>query len=286
MPSPPSPMSVSETVWYEEADRSPSPPAPNGLVFRPVAAQSGSGPTVALLSAYHLGSPFLEYYGGQLPRAIWVVAINLDTGLVYHADLSDPDHPPIVLEAADHEIDMASPGWSTESGLFNLDLCRLLGLPEPGSAYRLFLWLDDLPSNSETTDIPANPARGSGRPSAAKAVTPNSFSPSTIAAGLKPGSVVLSPSKDSNSDAVTVHWYPAPAGGPGHTGLWLLAWSHRDRHFEWTGIASDQLGSIQGPVAFEISFSELLSPTGIKQKGFLIGVSSTGISNVLTQPMP
>ena len=282
----PSNMSISETVWYGETNDSPSIPSPNGLVFRPVPAQSDKGPTVAIFSGYHLGSPYLEYYGGQIPRAVWTIAINNATGLVYHSDLSDPYHPPISLEASDQEIDKAPPGWSTESGAFNLDLCQLLGLPAQGATYRVFLWLDDVLSNVETIGLPADPARGTGYPSAPKAVATKSTPIGPVTTKLRPGGVALTPSGEANSDKVTVHWHPLPSEDPKSTGLWLLAWSHRDREFQWLGITANEVGAAGSPASFELSISEFIEMKNASQKGFMVGVTTTGISNALTVKWP
>jgi len=279
-------LKVPETVWYEATSRSPDIPQQPGFVFRAVQATSESGPTVALAAAYRLGSPFTDYYGGQLPRPIWVVAVDEGSGSVYQADMNSPDHPPIVLEVSDQDAESAMPGWSYESAHFNVDLAALLGLPEQSGRYRVFLWLDDLTSSVAAVNVPANPARGKGRPVASQPSKLVQFGPDPAAPKPKSGEVALVVS--SEPDDISVHgaWTPEKAVDPNQVVLWLMAASHRDRTFGWVAIRADELPDTVAAQSFRFNALDLVKTSGIAQKVFVSGLSSKGVSKVLVIGAP
>lgn len=272
---------VPKTVWYGETPHSPGIPEEAGLVFRAVQAASKSGPTVALAAAYRLGSPFLEYYGGQLPRPVWVVAVDAETGRVYHADLNGPDHPPIRLETSDKDAEAAMPGSSSQSARFNLDLAALLGLPEQAGSYRVFLWLDDLVSSVETVQVPANPARGTGRRVASQPAQLVQFWADPAAPKPEPGRIVLGSSADPADPTVHGAWVPPKYEGPQRFVLWLLAASHRDRRLGWVAIRAGELPGNVAAAVFSFPAKDLPKTSGIVQKVFVVALSPESVSNVL-----
>jgi hypothetical protein len=272
---------VPETVWYGETPYSPDVPKAAGLVFRAVQAVSKSGPTVALAAAYRLGTPFLEYYGGQLPRPVWVVAVDVETGRVYHADLNGPDHPPIRLETSDKAAEAAMPGTSSESARFNMDLAALLGLPEQAGGYRVFLWLDDLMSPVETVQVPANPARGTGRRVAPQPPQLVQFWPDPAAPKAEPGRIVLASSADPADLSAHGAWVPPKFAGPHRFVLWLLAASHRERRVGWVAVRAGELPGNVAAAVFSFQAKDLLKSSGIAQKVFVVALSPESVSNVL-----
>jgi hypothetical protein len=272
---------VPETVWYGETPYSPEVPIASGLVFRAVQAVSVSGPTVALAAAYRLGAPYLEYYGGQLPRPVRVVAVDLETGRVYHADLNGPDHPPIRLEASDKDAEAAMPGSSSESARFNMDLAALLGLPEQAGSYRVFLWLDDLMSPVETVQVPANPARGTGRRVASQPPQLVQFWPDPAAPKPEPGRIVLASSSDPADPSAHGAWVPPKYAGPHRFVLWLLAASHRERRVGWVAIRAGELPGNVAAAVFSFQAKDVLKSSGIAQKVFVVALSPESVSNVL-----
>jgi hypothetical protein len=281
-----SPIRIPETVWHQQTTQSPQPPDPPGLVFRPAIADSEAGSTIALLGAYHLGRPYLDYYGGQLSRAIRVVAINLGNGHVYHADLNGPDHPPIVIEASDEQMAIAAPGWSSESAYFNVDLPVLLRLPKEAGFYKVFLWLDDLISNIEVVQIPENTARGKGRAVKRISLGPIPFGSDPAVPKRKPDAVALSLMEKSGTKLLKGSWFPASAGYPEQPAWWLLATSHRDRSFGWISVNANEIPQNLSPVTISLKIDDLLKMTGVKQKIFAVMVSTGSVSDVLVFQIP
>jgi hypothetical protein len=283
---PVSPIRIPETVWHRQTPQSPLTPESPGLAFRLAAADSTAGSTIALLGAYHLGSPYLDYYGGQLSRAIWVIAINLQNGHVYHADLNSPDHPPIMLEATDEKMAIASPGWSSESGYFNVDLPVLLRLPKESGTYKVFLWLDDLISNIETITIPENSTRGKGQPVKRIPVDHIQFGSDPALSKSKPDAVALGLIEKSGAKRVKASWFPIPAKYPEQPVLWLLATGHRDRNFGWMSVNANEIPQNLSPATLSLKIEDLMRTTGVHQKLFTVMVSASSVSNILVLQVP
>ncbi|MFB0553029.1 MAG: hypothetical protein ACETWQ_06905 [Phycisphaerae bacterium] len=272
---------IPEIIWYGETPQSPNIPEKPDLVFRVVQATSDLGPTVALMAAYYLGSPFTEYYGGQLMRAIWIVAVDEQNGRVYQADLNGPDHLPIMIEASDEVAEAAMPGWSFESAHFNVDLAALLGLPEQSGRYRVFLWLDDIVSSIKTVDVPANPARGKGRPVASQTSQLVQFGPDPKAPKVQADNIVLALSGEPDDMSIHGAWTPQKGVDPHQVVLWILATSHRDRNFGWVAIRADESPTNIASASFCIDALKLVRTSGIEQKIFVLGLSTTSISKVV-----
>ena len=275
-----------DKVWYQQTPESPNIPEAPGLFFRLAGANSPNGPTVALLGAYRLGSPFMEYYGGQLVRAIRVVAIDVSSGQVYQSDLNGPDHPPITLEASDKEMAEAGPGWSTESGFFNLDLPALLGLPKKSASYRVFLWLDDLISNIVDVQIPANPGRGDGHPTACSPIGAVQFASDPSATEKKPDVVRLRLVKKDDKQFLQGTWNSVSLANPNQPVIWLLAASHRERRFAWLSLGANEIPANLLPVAFQLDVNALLLDTAVLQKRFFLALSLSSASTVQVLQAP
>lgn len=279
-------INVPETVWYSQMPQSPPKPEPPGLAFRIADAVSESGATIALLAAYHLGTPYLEYYGGQISRAIHVVAVNLKNGHVYHSDLNGPDHPPIMIEATDEDMASAPPGSSSESAFFNADLPVLLGLPKEAESYKVFLWLDDIISNIETIKVPENSARGKGRPVKRIAIRNMPFAADPTAPTSRPDAVTLIQTEKSGDKLLNASWFPTPVRHPEQPVLWLLATGHRDRSFGWLSVNANEIPKGLSPVTFSLKIQDLIKTTGVKQKIFAVLISAGSVSDILVLQAP
>lgn len=277
---------IQDTVWYQQSPQSPNVPEAPGLLFTLASVNSASGPTVALFGAYNLGTPFMEYYGGQLVRAIRVIAIDVNSGQVYQSDLNSPDHPPIMLEASDKEVEEAGPGWSSESGFFNLDLPALLGLPQKEASYRVFLWLDDLISNIVDVKIPANPSRVERLPTERMAVDNVQLASDPNAAGQKPDTVNLNVLNKMDSQFLQGTWNPVAISNPEQPVIWVLAASHRERRFAWLNLHANEVGASTVPVAFQLDVNAMLQPTNVMQKRFFIALSLSSVSAVQVLQAP
>ena len=275
-----------DMVWYQQTPQSPNVPEAPGLLFTLAAADSANGPTMALFGAYHLGTPFIEYYGGQLVRAIRVVAVDMASGQVYQSDLNSPDHPPIMLEATDKEVAEAGPGWSTESGFFNLDLPALLGLPQRGASYRIFLWLDNLISNIVDVKIPANPSRVERPPTMRIPVDKVQFAADPNAIEKKPDLIRLRLVKKTDKQFLQGTWMPEHLANPDQPVIWVLAVSHRERRFAWLSLYAKEIPKNLSPLAFQLEVNALLEATDVSQKLFFIALSLSSASNVQVLQSP
>lgn len=284
--APASPISITETIWHGQTPQSPAVPVAPGLAFTLAPANTSSGQTIALLAAYHLGTPFVEYYGGHLPRAIRVVATNMQTGEVYQSDLSAPDHPPIILEATDEEMANASPGWSTESSYFNVDLLTLLRIPNTTASYRVFLWLDNLISNVEVVNVPKELGREDAAPIERPSLDRVHFGADASMATIQQNEVSLSLIKSADQQRLQTAWYPVETAHPGQPVLWLLATSHRDRSFGWLSLNADELPEKSAPAVFRIDLSSLLELSDIPQKIFALAIGVNSSSQILVFPVP
>lgn len=275
-----------DMVWYQQTPQSPNVPEAPGLLFALAAADSANGPTVALFGAYHLGTPFIEYYGGQLVRAIRVVALDMASGRVYQSDLNSPDHPPIMLEASDKDVAAAGPGWSTESGYFNLDLPALLGLPQRAASYRVFLWLDDLISNIVDVQIPANPSRVE-RPATERIPVDNlQFAADPNATENKADLIRISLAKKTDKQFLQGTWMPVNLANPDQPVIWVLAASHRERRFAWLSLYAKEIPKNLSPLAFQLEVNALLEATDVSQKRFFMALSLSSASTVQVLQSP
>lgn len=270
-------IKVSETVWHGRMPYSPDKPKGQGLTVQAVNAASNNGPTIVLAAAYRLGKPLTEYYGGQLPRPIWVVAVNQKTGDVYEADLNGPGHPPIMVLISDKAAESDPPDGSFESAFFNVDMAALLKLPDKADDYKVFLWIDDIVSQVITATPPENPARGKGKP---------------VKSALEQCVKFTSRRLDLFKEATTPMQLLGKDGEPVVYGLmpqisaddlqkpviWIMTFSHRDRKFGWVKVKAKELPSDGS--SFTVNPLDLIAHTGGMQKVFTILLTAAGMSNV------
>lgn len=270
----------SDIIWYGKKAYSPDLPSGIGLVFNAVEAVSASGPTVALAAAYRVGSPYTEYYGGQLPRPIRVVAVNEASGLVYDADLKEPDQPPVRVLISDKAAKEAKPSGLIESAHFNVDMPALLRLPEQAGRYKVFLWLDELVSPVLTVDIPANPARGKGKPVASGSAQVVHFGADPASPKVESGKLELALTGKPDERVVHGSWMKIKAEKGESPVLWLFVTSHRDRRFGWVAMHAKDTPQNEAVVTFHFNTDDLVKTSDAAQKIFVIGLATNAISNV------
>jgi len=268
-----------DIIWYGKKAYSPDLPSGTGLFFNIVEAVSASGPTVALAAAYRLGSPYTEYYGGQLPRPIRVVAVHEESGLVYESDLKEPDHPPVRVLITDRAAKEIKPTGMIESAYFNVDMPALLRLPEQAGRYKVFLWFDELVSRVVTVDIPANPARGKGKPVAPGPARVVRFGPDSASPGVEPGKLELALAGKPEDKVVHGSWVTSAEKGESPV-LWLLVNSHRDRRFGWVVLRAKDVPQGEATVTFSFDTGDLLKTSDVAQKVFVMGLAANAVSNV------
>jgi len=274
------PYMVKETLWYEKMPFSPERPETAGLFFNFVDAGSLSGSTIVIAAVYRVGSPVTDYYGGQLPRPIRVIAVEESTGNVYQADLTEPDHPPVRVLVADRVVEEGGADGSFETAYFNFDLATLLKLPGSAGRYQVFLWLDELVSPVRTIDVPVNWSRGEGQPVTSGPFTAIKFASAAAAPEFKVGGPDLLWGSSIHPAAVSGFWVVDPGTRKKQSAFWVMLVSHRDRRFAWVALPTRQISYDQKIVQFHFNVRDLLKMSGHAQKIFALGLSGQGLSGV------
>jgi len=281
-------LRTAEPIWHEETSYSPPRLSTPGLDFNAQPAEGPEGPTVALLGRYRVGSPHLDYYGGQMPRPVWVVAVNAQSGEIYMQQCVEDERPPVRVVASDREAEAQGRGTEFQSGCFNVDLGAQAMLPREAATYRVFLWLDDLVSPIKVAQIPENrKRRESGLPSSrrpSELVEFGAFPGAPAAAG---SAMALAASTQPGDRTICGVWSPDRAkiasrreeSEPYY--LMLLAFNHRDRSFGWVSVDATQLPQGTDPGSFRIDPLKIVGGSEMQQKVFVLAVSEDGMSNVL-----
>ena len=236
------PMEVTHRIWGE---RYPTTPELEGgdsrLGFQAVPGRSMAGDTVVLTGAYVASSPILDYYGGQLPGAIHLVAFDPETGVVHNHPLLDAKSPPVRVLVP--EGVKPAPGGSVQKAAFDVDMPSLLALPPEATTYRVFFWLDNVVSPVVSVEVPENKNR-------TLFLLSNRRSPDLIdfKAGLKtqtppsPSSIALEAVVADGAKTVCGAWTPGPGYDPAKPYfLALIALNHRDRSCGWTSVDVNDL---------------------------------------------
>jgi hypothetical protein len=184
--APGSEMIVKRPVWRGREPGSPPMPSTGfGLWFKLVPGRAEGSTTLALLGATRLPGRYVDIYGGRIPGAIEVIAIDVDTGKSYHAAAESVDAVPL-RDAMNPSPEPPPKGVARVQDAedwFNVDLRAQLGLPSRAGVYDVFLWLDELTSSVVRANLPG---RG----------------PSSLEAHASP-------------ESVDVHWAPLSEKVPG-----------------------------------------------------------------------
>ncbi len=155
------PRKITRSVWYGKEDISPELPAGcSGIDFILEPAMGLLGDTFVLIGTIRLRFPYTEIYGARAGSATEVVAINKETGRVFHMPASRLDSTPF-------EPVMLMPGQMDGMGAvvdeinvnFNVDLCTHLEFPQEGGMFYVFCWMDHMRSEVKTVDVSANELR-------------------------------------------------------------------------------------------------------------------------------
>lgn len=284
-------LTVPERIWYEETAFSPKEFEEPGLDFNLRPAKSSLGPTVAILARYFIGRPILDYYGGQLPSPVHVVAIHSGTGQVYHRECMEDDGLPITVygDESDFREGAAEESDQFESAFFNVDLCDHLSLPPDPGTYYVFLWIDDLVSPIKIAEIPENRSRReSGLPSTRQPSEIIEFGSFPVAPSASGNEIALTASSQAGDRTIYGAWSPVPAkvvdlkekAAPYY--LTLLAFNHRDRRFGWVSVDVTHLLPGTDPSRFRLDPLKIVGASDMRQKIFVLAASGELMSKVLT----
>ncbi len=155
--------SESETV-NKVLGRISAPEAPaNALTMALSPRVTSDEPSLLLFGYYNIDVEIAGHYGSILPGAAYIVLLERSTGSVYIRDLSnDDDVPAIYSLSAEPSVTRAdgapATGVISESGHFIVNLTHHLGLPAEPGIYDGFLWLENILSNMDSVEKPAEDA--------------------------------------------------------------------------------------------------------------------------------
>lgn len=139
------------------------------FAITPAVTQSGE-PTVALFAAGLLPGRYADIYGGRIPGALEIVAIDNETGEVYHNE-GQRGHAAPISAVMNPAPKPPKPGEATVDSMevhFAIDLRAHLRLPNWAARYSVFLWLDEMTSKVRQAELPG-PSQDNARPSASSA---------------------------------------------------------------------------------------------------------------------
>jgi hypothetical protein len=139
------------------------------LEFKLLSAIGPQGPTIALFAAIRAEHPYASRYGGRLAGAVQVIAVDPQTGRVFHGVPERPGTAPLA-PIPDKKIAQQMQGDALVDSIetyFTVDLITCLGLPPDAAKWRVFLWLDDMVSTVKET--PGITSKTDKKPVAAKA---------------------------------------------------------------------------------------------------------------------
>jgi hypothetical protein len=148
---------------YGQQDLSPVlPPAGFVLDFAvyPATNQGGQA-SVALFAAARVAGRYADVFGGRLPGAIQIVAVEAERGVVYsrNGERGKPAPLPLVMNFDPQPTPRGVAPVESAEVYFAVDLCAHLGLPANRATYTVFLWLDEMASAPRLVDVPGAQAR-------------------------------------------------------------------------------------------------------------------------------
>jgi hypothetical protein len=252
--------------------------------FAVVPGRGPLGPTVVLAGRYHVLPPILDYYGGQLPSPIRVVAIDAERGAVYSAELLEGKSPPVFVMVP--EGAMPSGGARTQGGSFNVDLQAHLGLPPHAATYHVFLWLDHVLSPVEAIKVAESSQRTPMALSTRSPGQPVLFGARHVLTA-DPDAVVLRADPTPHPWGVEGVWGPDAARMADHEKpyfLTILAFNHRDRSFGWTAVNVNALPKGTDVGSFQLDAAAVAGASSEPQKVFVLAFAEGKRFKVLTLP--
>lgn len=127
-----------------------------GFACYPAKRESGD-PSASLFASGRVSGRYVDIYGGRLPGAIQIVAVDVETGAAYSR--SGEYGTPVPLPAAMDPVPQPPrPGVAraiSAEVYFAVDLMSHLNLPRRRATYTVFLWLDEMTSQPQLVEIGA-----------------------------------------------------------------------------------------------------------------------------------
>ncbi len=297
------PRNITRSVWYGKEDISPELPSGRfGIDFILEPATGPLGDTFALIGTVRLCFPYTEMYGARAGAATEVVAMNKETGQVYHMPASRLDSAPfepVILTP--EQMDGMDAVVDEINANFNVDLCAHLGLPQEYGVFYVFCWMDHMKSGMKTVDVPASDLRSGSsivQPrscseqiiSITKADDPLS-SRSSVSDGIhleyiRPTSVPKDADKQPEIEIlgrVDPNILPDAPLSPDDPPLWLTIFirSHLDRDFAYCTIPVPSQCIEDRSLSFQFNPFRLLDSIRPQQYFILVSVGDV-LSDVLT----
>jgi len=278
-------IDVPSTLWYDELPQTPAVrETTDEVVFAVLPGRSARGPTVVLAGRHYLQPPILDYYGGQLPRPIRVVAVDAQTGAVFSEELITDKSPPVFVMVPEG-APPSSGGRATE-GTFNVDLPAHVGLPPRAGTYHVFLWIDHVLSAMQVVTLDENAQRTPAPLSFRKPDQVLHFGAAhTLAAA--PGAITLRAASKPQSREVEGAWTPDPARLADRKSPYVLtvvAFNHRDRSYGWAATDLHALAAGTDPARFQLDAAALTGAGPGEQKVFVLAFAGGTLSKVLVLP--
>jgi hypothetical protein len=261
----------------------PNSPAlpPRGFAFDfavwPAVDPSGQ-PTAALFASARLPGRFADIYGGRMEGAVNIVAIEHQTGRVFHRH-AEGGHMVPLAGAMNPNPAPPAPGvayFESIDTYFAVDLRKQLTLPPGAANYATFLWLDEVASPLRWVQLPGTQTPPEPLfPDPAAAAIQFRFTSGSPAAGA--ADIVL------QRTAADMRVYGAVGPGVASAGagpLTILALDFRSRTLKWhalplNGLAFDfdLLALFGGPGTFD--------PGPPPRRVFVVAASRGALSRVL-----
>ncbi len=285
--------------------RSLSPQLPEGsfgLDFVAKFARNERGDaTVALFAKGRVPAQPANVYGGRLHSATHVVAIERQTGRVFHRaaeSAGDVLALPLVMNLNPRAPRKDVAQTLSAEFYFNLDLRAHLNLPPQRAVYSIFLWLDEMVSLIQIVEVPAQEGARlmfTGKDDASDApfyFRKTELSPS---AGIETIALNYQAPKISRASADSIRLYGAisPALLAANTdgqssAVTVLALDYRSRTLRWRSVSppARALQMREGFFDLDINkmFDEQQWASDIKppQKVFVLAYMRQVLSRVLT----
>lgn len=282
-------MKFPEVIWYGKTEYSPKAAKAGFALDFALHDVVADGKAISgLFGYYRVSVNFAGKYTVGFPSPIFLVALSASDGTAYVRDIVGEDGDVVGLhengpQPSIRRIDATGapiPGPEIfESGFFNVDIARHLGLPAKADRYAVFLWLEDRVSDIRILDLPKDLARGAsfdvsgGRSGTLRAVASQAKSPGVMAIRLYGQGKERAIQGRVCLDAPVSKDRPLP--------LSLIAATYKERRTVWTGLDAAALAGASGCVDFQVSLQALGLDRLGDERFFAIALLNGKRSNIL-----
>ncbi len=296
---------ITRPVWYGREANSPElPEGQLGIEFSTADANGPFGDTIGLYATVRIGGIQAEIYGGRANAATEVVALDAESGMVYHSPAKRIDSVPF-RPVSGLPQDQASTDAVLDEieSNFNVDLCVHLGLPPEYAQYHVFCWMDHVTSDIQVIDTPAANERDElgkplTRPCASEVVsisTQAGILPQGIQGVFLASTVEKKAAEEASKEEkiregvvvqgnVSSELLPAEPPLPDDVPLYLtvMVRSFVDRKFKWCSVHIPESCLESRSLSFNIKPFYLLDLPETPQRIFVLAAVGSTISNIFT----